>query len=47
MLKPKIAVPMHYNTFDIIKQDPERFKKGLEGKPVKVAILKPGEGLDL
>lgn len=42
MLKPKMAVPMHYNTFDVIKQDPEVFKKSLEGKPVKVVILTPG-----
>ncbi len=47
LLKPKMAVPMHYNTFDVIKQDPEKFKKGLEGKPVKVKILKPGESLEV
>lgn len=46
-LKPRIAVPMHYNTFDMIKQDPEEFKKGLAGKPVTVMILKPGESLSL
>ncbi|MBI4949569.1 MAG: metal-dependent hydrolase [Deltaproteobacteria bacterium] len=47
MLKPKIAVPMHYNTFDIIKQDPEAFRRGLAGKPVRVEVLKPGESLEL
>jgi L-ascorbate metabolism protein UlaG (beta-lactamase superfamily) len=46
-LKPKIAVPMHYNTFEVIKQDPEEFRKGLAGKPATVMILKPGEGLSL
>ncbi|KAA8922194.1 metal-dependent hydrolase [Thermoplasma sp.] len=25
-IKPAIAMPMHYNTFDVIKADPERFK---------------------
>ncbi|HXI09191.1 MAG TPA: metal-dependent hydrolase [Thermodesulfobacteriota bacterium] len=47
MLKPKMAVPMHYNTFEVIKADPEQFKKGLEGSPVKVVILKPGESVEL
>jgi L-ascorbate metabolism protein UlaG (beta-lactamase superfamily) len=47
MLKPKMAVPMHYNTFDVIKQDPEAFKKGLEGNPVKVVILKPGGSVEV
>ncbi|MFQ5736484.1 MAG: metal-dependent hydrolase [Thermodesulfobacteriota bacterium] len=47
MLKTKIAVPMHYNTFDVIKQDPEEFKKKLQGWPVRVEILKPGESLEI
>ncbi len=46
-LKPKTVIPMHYNTFDLIKQDPEGFKKGLAGEPVTVRILKPGESLSL
>ena len=46
MLKPGLAIPMHYNTFDVIRQDPERFRKGLEGK-IKVRILNPGESCEL
>lgn len=46
MLKAKMAVPMHYNTFDLIRQDPEVFRKGLEGQ-VKVTILKPGESVEI
>jgi len=43
-LKPKIVVPMHYNTFDIIKKDPEEFKKKVGNKTgADVIILKPGE----
>jgi Predicted Zn-dependent hydrolases of the beta-lactamase fold len=26
MLNPKLAIPMHYNTFDVISQDPNVFK---------------------
>jgi len=47
MLKPVTVVPMHYNTFDVIKADPEKFKKGLAGSPVKVVILKPGESVEV
>ncbi len=47
LLKPRIAVPMHYDTFDVIKQDPEEFKKGLQGSATEVKILKPGESLEI
>jgi len=46
-LKPRTVIPMHYNTFDVIKQDPEVFKKSLSGKGVRVEIMKPGETLEL
>jgi len=39
LLKPKIAIPMHYNTWDVIKADPNEFKKKA---PCEVVILKPG-----
>ncbi len=45
LIKPKIAIPMHYNTFPVIQADPEEFRKLVEqkGLPTKVVILKPGE----
>ena len=44
LLKPKIAIPMHYNTFPPIKADPAKFKEIVEKKTsTKVVILKPGE----
>ena len=42
LLKPKVAIPMHYNTFDLIKADPEEFAQLVE-PPTQVVILKPGE----
>ncbi len=46
LIRPKIAIPMHYGTFPPIKADPEEFKKLVESTtPAKVAILKPGETL--
>ena len=46
-LKPKIVIPMHYNTFEVIKQDPEIFRKSLPGKDVRVEIMKPGESIEV
>lgn len=48
LIRPKIVVPMHYNTFDVIKQDPEEFKRAVEAKvDTKVVIMKPGETITL
>lgn len=47
MLAPKVAVPMHYNTWDVIKQDPGEFKKALEGSGIEVRILEPGESTEI
>jgi len=47
LLNPKIAIPMHYNTFPPIRADPARFKELVEKKTsTKVVILKPGEKLE-
>jgi L-ascorbate metabolism protein UlaG (beta-lactamase superfamily) len=49
LIKPKALIPMHYNTFDVIKQDPKSFasrvKKALP--KTKVVVLKPGESFEL
>ncbi len=47
LLKPEIVVPMHYNTFPPIKQNPEEFKKEAEKLGVKVVVLKPGESFEV
>ncbi len=47
MLQPKTVVPIHYNTFDLIKQDPGAWAKRVEQETdTKVVVLKPGESLD-
>jgi len=44
LLKPKLVIPIHYNTFPVIEQDPEAFKEAVEGRTSsRVVILKPGE----
>jgi len=48
LLRPKIAIPMHYGTFDVIDQDPEKFKRAVEAKgETKVIIMRPGEAIEL
>ncbi len=44
-LKPKIVVPIHYNTFPVIQQDPYKFIESLEGKNGKV--MEVGEVIEL
>ncbi|AGK60638.1 putative Zn-dependent hydrolases of the beta-lactamase fold protein [Archaeoglobus sulfaticallidus PM70-1] len=45
LVKPKYAIPMHYNTFPVIEKNPEDFKKSVaeSGLDTEVVILKPGE----
>ena len=43
-LRPQIAIPMHYNTFPVIKADPQAFKARVEAEtPTKVQVLKACE----
>ncbi|WP_312702411.1 metal-dependent hydrolase [Sedimentibacter sp.] len=37
-IKPKTVVPFHYDTFDIIKADPEEFKNKVKSSNVKILI---------
>lgn len=45
LLDAKMIVPIHYNTFPVIKQDPQDFLQMLENQNGK--ILNPGEGIEL
>ncbi|NWK85507.1 metal-dependent hydrolase [Staphylococcus sp. GSSP0090] len=44
-IKPKISVPIHYDTFELIEQDPNKFKEAVSVGEVQ--ILKPGEAVSL
>ena len=39
------AIPVHYNTWDVIKQNPDDFVKAV--KTAKVHVVKPGESIEL
>ena len=44
---PKVAIPIHYNTFPVIKADPNEFKKKAEDKGFKVRVMDFGEEIEL
>jgi L-ascorbate metabolism protein UlaG (beta-lactamase superfamily) len=46
MLKPKLTIPMHYNTFPLIQCDPFAFAQGAKELGFEVGILEAGEILD-
>jgi L-ascorbate metabolism protein UlaG (beta-lactamase superfamily) len=41
-VQPRVAIPMHYNTFEVIRADPEAFRR-LVGSGAQVVILEPGQ----
>ncbi|MCK9556794.1 MAG: metal-dependent hydrolase [Candidatus Cloacimonetes bacterium] len=46
-LKPRLAIPMHYNTFPLIKQDPAHFAELCKVHGIIVKIMQPGETINL
>jgi L-ascorbate metabolism protein UlaG (beta-lactamase superfamily) len=47
LIKASITIPIHYNTFPIITQDAEEFKRLAEMKGARVKILTLGEALEV
>lgn len=48
LLKPKHVIPMHYNTWDVIRQDPEAWAARVRAETsTQVHVLKPGESFEL
>lgn len=45
MIQPRVVVPIHYDTWPVIAQDPERFRE-MVGERARVEILPPGGSLD-
>ena len=47
MLQPKTVVPIHYSTFDVIKQDPDAWAERVNKETdTKAIVLKPGESIE-
>jgi L-ascorbate metabolism protein UlaG (beta-lactamase superfamily) len=47
LTNPRIAIPMHYNTFDIIKADPSVFAKKLSEAGKNSIIMSCGETIEI
>ena len=47
LLKPKIAVPMHYDTWAPIAQDADAFAKSAAARGHQVNALRPGQSIEL
>ena len=46
-LKPRLVIPMHYDTFDVIKADLGEFRRKVEVLKRRVAVLGVGESADV
>lgn len=42
LIDPEVVIPIHYDTFDLIRQDPEEFRERV-GSSARVEILRPGD----
>ncbi len=47
LVNPRLAIPMHYNTFPVIAADPFEFKKKVEQLGKKARVLNFGEEIEL
>jgi len=48
LIEPRQVVPIHYNTFDVIKQDPHAWARQVESETsAKVVVMEPGDTLEL
>lgn len=48
LISPKIAIPMHYNTFEAIEVDPTKFKNLVQATTkTDVIILSPGQTIEI
>ena len=46
-LNPRLVIPIHYNTFDVIKADPEEFRRKIESIGKKCKVMQSSESLEL
>ncbi|MEO5509161.1 MAG: metal-dependent hydrolase [Longimicrobiales bacterium] len=44
-IEPKFVIPMHYNTWDVIAQDPQEFARRV-GSTTTTIILEPGQSFE-
>lgn len=47
MIRPQLTIPMHYDTFPVIAQDPAAFAAAAEAAGFRTRVLHPGESLSI
>jgi len=48
LLEPRVVIPIHYDTFEVIQQDPYAFAARVEEEtPARCVVLKPGQSYRL
>jgi L-ascorbate metabolism protein UlaG (beta-lactamase superfamily) len=48
LIEPSQVIPIHYDTFDVIKQDPQTWAAQVqEETTAKATVMNPGESLEL
>lgn len=47
LAQPKIAIPMHYNTFPVIEADPDEFKTRVESIGQRALVMEFGQEIEL
>ncbi len=48
LIEPKVAIPVHYDTWDVIQQDPQAWAERVEAETnTTCALIKPGESYEL
>jgi len=47
LLRPRVTIPMHYNTWPVISADPMDFLRKIEAKGFKGVVLNPGASYEL
>ena len=47
MIQANMVIPMHYNTFPQIRQDPDLFVKALKENGLNGTVLNPGDHLEI
>jgi len=48
LLEPRVVIPIHYDTFEVIQQDPYAFAARVEKEtPARCVVLKPGQSYRL
>lgn len=47
LIRPKMVIPMHYDTFPALQADPQHFAQAARNQNVKSSVLTPGESFTL